>query len=505
MVALAMVGVADLAPARAAALTVTVRNRPVTAPLADDFLGLALEFDTVPRWEGGHGQAPDSTFDALLHNLSPIGRPLIRIGGQSTDRSWWPIPGVKRPLGVTHDLGPSWARAARGLAVRTGARLMLGINLEADDIALSRYEADRFAQRIGESRIAAFEIGNEPELYLKTPWYKVFGGIDLPWYATSGTTRYARPPTFGPVGFDNEYAEVAAVSPDAVGLAGPEVGLGPWMSAFTGRFVRHGSRVQMLTSHAYGLNNCVRDSQSPKYPTVPNLLSLTASRDLLTGIGGYVALAHREGLSYRIDEMGSVTCNGRPGVSDTLASALWALDALFAVAHGHVDGVNLHSYPESANGLFDLRYRPGAHAWQATVHPLYYGALMFAQSAPAGSRLLSTTGGSLPGLRAWSTRGADGRLRVVLINDSITSSELVDVRVPPAFRAHRATVERLTGPSPDAESGVELGGRSFGATETGLLPAPELGVSRPGGGHYAVSLPPSSAALVTLLPRSQTA
>jgi hypothetical protein len=301
--------------------------------------------------------------------------------------------------------------------------------------------------------------------------------------------------------FDTEFADTAQALPPGIALAGPETGIGPWMSAFTGRFLHRGSRVRTLTSHAYGLNNCVRDSHSPKYPTVPNLLSLSASRDLLKGMGQYVALAHRNGASYRVDEMGSVTCNGRVGVSDTFASSLWALDALFAIARAHVNGVNLHTYPESANGLFDLSYEHADRVWQADVHPLYYGALMFEQAAPAGSRVLNTLGGGLAGLRAWSTLGADGRMRVLLVNDQISGPELVDVAVPPSFRTHSATVERLTAPSAYAQSGVELGGHSFGATETGFLPAPQLGVSRPGGGHYAVSLPAASAALVTLLPR----
>jgi hypothetical protein len=84
---LAIAALGYAVPARAADLTVTVGDTPVTAPLPDDFLGLALEFNTVPRWTARGRQAPDATFDALLHNLSPVGTPSIRIGGQSTDRS----------------------------------------------------------------------------------------------------------------------------------------------------------------------------------------------------------------------------------------------------------------------------------------------------------------------------------------------------------------------------------------------------------------------------------
>jgi hypothetical protein len=193
--------------------------------------------------------------------------------------------------------------------------------------------------------------------------------------------------------------------------------------------------------------------------------------------------------------MGSVTCNGRRGVSDTLASALWVMDALFTMAGDGVDGVNLHTYPNSTNGLFDFS---GAHGHaRAGVHPLYYGALMFAQAAPAGSRLLRVVSGSGGPLRAWATRAPDRHIRVLLINDSLTSSAVAVVRTPVAPGA--ASLERLRAASAYATSGVTLGGRTFGtATATGVLAAPVPQSVAPSGGAYSVTLPAGSAALLTL-------
>ena len=251
----------------------------------------------------------------------------------------------------------------------------------------------------------------------------------------------------------------------------------------------------MLTSHAYGLNQCVTDPASSTYPSVPHLVSLAASRGEVSGIGPYVALAHRNGAAYRIDEMGSVTCNGRRGVSDTLASALWVMDALFTMAGDGVDGVNLHTYPNSANGLFDFSSAHGRS--RASVHPLYYGALMFAQAAPAGSRLLRVVSGSQGPLRAWATLAPDHRIRVLLINDSLTSSALAVVRTPVA--PGPASLERLRASSAYATSGVTLGGQTFGAaTTTGLLAPPVAQSVTPRGGTYSVTLPAGSAALLTL-------
>jgi hypothetical protein len=251
----------------------------------------------------------------------------------------------------------------------------------------------------------------------------------------------------------------------------------------------------MLTSHAYGLNQCINDTASPSYPTVPNLLSLFASRGEVSGIGPYVALAHRNGAQYRIDEMGSITCNGRLGVSNTLASGLWVMDALFTLAADGVDGVNLHSYPNSANGLFDFSLTNGH--WQASVHPLYYGALMFTQAAPARSRLLRVVSSSQGPLRAWATLAPDHRVRVLLINDSVRSSALAVVRTPVV--PGPASLERLRASGPAATSGLSLGGQTFGAASaTGVLAPPVAQTVAPRAGTYSVTLPAGSAALLTL-------
>jgi hypothetical protein len=208
-----------------------------------------------------------------------------------------------------------------------------------------------------------------------------------------------------------------------------------------------------------------------------------------------VAPAHRNGAAYRIDEMGSVTCNGRRGVSDTLASALWVMDALFTMAGDGVDGVNLHTYPNSANGLFDLITARG-HP-RASVHPLYYGALMFAQAAPAGSRLLRVVSGSTGPLRAWATRAPDHRVRVLLINDSLSDAASAVVRTPVV--PGPASLERLRASSAYATSGVTLGGRTFGAaTVTGVLAPAVAQTVTPRAGTYTMTLPAGSAALLTL-------
>jgi hypothetical protein len=261
----------------------------------------------------------------------------------------------------------------------------------------------------------------------------------------------------------------------------------------------------MVTFHAYALNpfgdafrghNCSTPRSDPAHPTVATLLAAYASRGLLHDLSPAVALAHRHGLTVRVDEMNAVTCAGTRGVSNTAASALWALDALFVLAEAGVDGVNIHTWRGSAGKLFDVHLRHGR--WVGSVRPEYYGLLMFARAAPPGSRLLSVVRLNRGQVRSWAVLAPDRSLRVVLINDNLTRGRWVIVRPPTALG--QAQLERLDTPGAYARTGVTLGGQTVGPrTTTGLL-AGSRGVTlvAPVAGEYIVRLPPASAALLTL-------
>lgn len=487
----AAAGAASVAAA-ARAQTVDVSRTPITRALPDDFLGLALEYNTIPRWVGSASGPPDPVLVQLIRNLDPAGSPVLRIGGQSTDRVWWPVRHLARPRGVTYNLGPGWTRAARRLATALGGRYLLGINLEADSTRISHIEADELVGRIGRSHIAALDIGNEPDLYRTTPWYREAGGRPLAWYAHTGQPVFARAPGYGPAQFVSEVQRTLRVVPD-LPIGGPDTVTAAWISSFARLLTRH-SRVRMIDAHAYPLINCVTDPSSPVYPSVAHLLALSSSRDLLAGAAPLIAQARRDRGQFRVDEMGSISCNGKAGVSNAMASALWVSDALFAMDRAGVDGVDLHTYPGSINGLFDLAESHGR--WTARIHPLYDGAVLFSQAAPAGSRLLPVAAGDQRHLRAWATLAPDHLVRVLLIN--VGGATRATVHAPAGYGAQAASVEWLRARSAYATAGVTLGGRRFGVTGTGALPAPRLAVARPRGGSFRIAMPGASAALLTL-------
>jgi hypothetical protein len=214
---------------------------------------------------------------------------------------------------------------------------------------------------------------------------------------------------------------------------------------------------------------------------------------MAAGMIPFISLVHSRGVKFRVDELNSVSCSGKRGVSDTFASALWMLDTLFNLAQAGVDSINVHTLPGAAYELFTISHKKDV--WSAFVHPEYYAMLMFAQAFPPGAQLLPVSQPAGP-VKIWATRATNGRTRVVIINKDPDNVQTVQVSVPRSGGS--ATLDWLRAPSMLATSGATLGSQSFGsATRTGLLQPAALTPVTAVGGSYSVELPPASAVLLT--------
>ena len=132
---------------------------------AQGFLGIATELTTIPAVSGSAAD-PDTPLVNLLKNLSPGAPFLLRLGGNSGDDSWWPIPGIKQPY--LYALTPRWSTDVRALLTSLGGKAILGVTLKVGADINSRIasaEVADFNQYVGASLIDAFELGNEPEFY----------------------------------------------------------------------------------------------------------------------------------------------------------------------------------------------------------------------------------------------------------------------------------------------------------------------------------------------------
>jgi hypothetical protein len=470
------------------AIRVGIGATAYARPLPAGFLGLSIEYGSALSYFGTDPSGPDPIFLQLMRNLDPGQSPVLRFGGDTTDWTWWTTPGVPKPRGIRYTLGPDWVRATQATAAALNARLILGINLEADRPTVAATEAAQLLDGIGPRYVDGLELGNEPEVYGTLGWYQT----------ATGDPVLGRPPSYNFAAYLRDYARISRALPSEVPLIGPASGAQQWLAGLP-RYLRANRRVGMVTFHRYPLDRCYTAPSSPDYPTIAHLLAPIASSGPATSLRSAVAVAHAHGIPLRADELNSVACGGMPGVSDTFASALWVLDTLFNMDAVGVDGVNIHTFRNAFYEPFGLTETDGQ--WEADVKPLYYGLLLFARAAPPGSRLLPT---SIPGpssLRAWSTRSPGG-VNVVLINEA---SRRWRTAVVPALGAGSAAGTLMRAPGLAARAGVTIGGESFGPeTTSGELTGTPRGFRlAPVRGHFVVALPPASATLLTLSGRTQ--
>jgi hypothetical protein len=384
---------------------------------------------------------------------------------------------------VTYTLGSSWLAVSRSLVQALGAHLILGLNLAADSPEVAASEARTLIDGIGKGAVQALELGNEPELYGGFAWYRT----------PDGRSVTARSRSYDFDAFLRDFTNIAGALPEAP-LAGPNIGGPAWMP-YLDRFLRAQPRVSLVTMHRYPLQLCYSTPGSGRYPTVRHLLSAAASSGLAKGFQRDVRVAHSHGLALRIDELNTVSCGAAPAISQTFASALWAIDALFEMARVGVDGVNIHTFPGAGYELF--KFSPAAGGWSASVAPEYYGLMMFERAAPPGSQLLRVSGAGNGQVKVWATLAPDGRIRIVVINKG-SRGRVVAVRVPGAIGP--ASLVHLTAPSVQSVTGVTLAGQSFGSsTDTGTLEGtPQTTLVPPAHGRYTIRLPRAGTALLTL-------
>ena len=86
------------------------------------FVGLSTELYAIPSFAGEDPNALNPAFLQLVRNLTPGARPVIRLGGDSTDWVWWPVPHTKTPPGIRYTLTPRWMQITKAFVKATNAR-----------------------------------------------------------------------------------------------------------------------------------------------------------------------------------------------------------------------------------------------------------------------------------------------------------------------------------------------------------------------------------------------
>ena len=436
----------------------TIRTDQPFGAIPADFIGLGYEISSIAR--PGLLSSANAVYVQLLRTLGRRG--VIRVGGNTSDYALYSpnATAVSSPRAtvvndaVLGDLG--------GFLDATGWKLIWGLNLgtgsEADAIAETKAVLATTREKL-----LAFEIGNEPDLF-------VFANHRKPGYDYEDwLVEYRR----YKAALRNEFPGVPFAGPDVFGNT-------DWVTRFA---ADEGRDAVLLTHHYY------REAQNPT-STIEKLLGTDPK--LQPQLAQLNAASQRSGVAYRICEVNSFSGGGRPGVSDTMASALWVLDYMFTLAVNGCSGVNMET---GVNQLdFISSYSPigdDEHG-HYVAKPEYYGMLAFSQ-AGIGQMLKVDLETRSTDLRAYATRQGQKRFVLTLINKGSAAASLVAGFSDPT-RAGRASVIRLEGPAIDATSGITLGGAEVAPAGTWKPIKLERTTIR--GSRLRIGLPAFSAAIV---------
>jgi hypothetical protein len=470
--------------AGARAATVTVSSTPESSAMGSGFLGISTKYGSLEKFTGTNASDVNPAFLNLLGDIAPGQRPVLRLGGESADFSWYSGVGGTQPAWDQYTITPNLLKVAAATAQGMHGQLIMDLNLEAADKTYTLEEARAMLKYIGASNILAMEIGNEPELYHHFAWYHTPGGARI----------LGRPANWSPPAYRAQFADFADGLPKGVTIAGPTSGLGDWLDQL-GTFLHDEPKVGLVTMHAYPLKHC---SASHRV-TIPDVLSNSTSDGYVNEVAPFVRTAQAYHRPIRIDEMNAITCGGTRGVSDSFATALWMMQTLFGLDKIGDGGINVNVPAGTINAILNPVTVHGHTEFQ--VQPEYYAMMMFAQAAPPGSRVLKLGFSSPPTLESWATRQSNGTIHVVLINKSASASEATAVRVSGAVGP--AALEELHARGLASTDDVSLGGQTFGAqTGTGLLSGTaQRPIVAPVSGAYNVTVPAAGIEMLTLTPQ----
>ena len=444
------------------AATITIHPESPGVQIPGDFSGLSFETkEVLPDSNGKYFFRADNK--PLLQFFNTLGITSLRIGGNTTD-----TPSFAVPKAADIDSLFAFAKAANSKVIFT-LRLRQGDPTAA--AAVAKYVMDHYRDQL-----TGFSIGNEPNVY--DPTYELY---------RTELNRY-----IGAVIGLNATPQAVFCAPSTT----PDHA--EWAQRLSADYADSGL-IRLVTQHEYpgGSGRAVNDAAKAR----SDMLSPNWVADYAAIYNAFAPAAGAHGLAYRLEETNNYYNGGARNVSDTLASALWALDYMhWWAAHGAA-GLNFHTGDQVAAGdeMTTCYY---ASFWTAPggfdARPISYALTAFG---------LSSKGRSIPvevqtqdsNLTAYGVAANDGSLYVTIINKSYGGNALpskVSINSNKAYS--RITVLPLCAATPDvsATTGVTLGGKTIG--RDGAWNGTWTQITPEKSGSLEITVQPASALIVHL-------
>jgi hypothetical protein len=367
-------------------------------------------------------------------------------------------------------------------------KIHLWVNLLTANLAASQAQATAYCSGMPANTILGFEIGNEPEFYTTTGW--------------NAQTYYTE--------LAQWLAGIQAAQNCSKVMIGPSFGTfngqsGSFVPSIPGIYVTsRGNGLQIATGHYY-----TGSGQTSGF-------LLASSANLGPGrLLPKMQAAHALGMTFRVDEMNSLSGGGTTLVSNAFESALWFVQNAMGYAAEGVDGLNVQgSYLSGANYTF---YNPFSvttpsggtyslatvNGGQPAIAPLYDGMIFFERAVSGASTIYPVTLTLTPSsaaVSAWSTVDGSNNQRLIVVNRDTTNSGNILV----ANAASTASVCYLSAPALSSLSGVQVfanaAGSTFQSFESSTTGAPTgtagFDVLTPSAGSFTFPMTTAQAAIV---------
>lgn len=361
----------------------------------------------------------------LIQLLRNLGKGVLRIGGNSSDEIDW--GGDDAGTDTLHrKLTKADIDRLAGFAKAINWPVLFGLNLANNEPSAAADEAAYVNSRL-QGNLYALQAGNEPDFFCSNAHrgssYK-YNDYQKEW------ERY--------------YENIKGRAPGA-SFAGPDVT--PFNLRWLGEFAKNEHRkIKLIDGHYY--NN--GPASNPQIGLSDVLKPNTKMAGYLQGMS---LISSTHGLPYRISEGNSIWGQGKPGVSNVFASALWALDFMWSVAENKGQGVNFHG------GGVRFVYTPINTAnGITTARPAYYAMLAFKYGA-VGSKILAPQiidRDDQDNYSVHSSINPDKSTYITFINKELVKGFSFTVQLNQAVS--RMSIARLSAPSVTSATGITFAG-----------------------------------------------
>jgi glycosyl hydrolase family 79 len=473
-------------------IRLTLRADRLGNKIGEDFTGLSYESAQLgnPHFFSGD----NAQLAGFMQRLGTSG--VLRIGGNTSEYCYWTPDPAKAanahrrntesmltgdkatPIGFGFAVGPDTGhkspapvnitpqaiRNLREFLDACGWKLIYGLNMGTGTAEDAADEASYVMDVAGE-KLIAFQLCNEPDLFYRNGIRKA--DYDFKQFAGE---------------WQRFFETIRARVPNAP-FAGPDTAYNnEWLVPFAQQFKREAA---FLSQHYY--------AEGP--PTDPSMTIerlLRPNPKLEDEFKGMKQTMQESGLPFRLAETNSCYQGGKPGVSDTFASALWSADLMYQLASAGGRGINFHG---------------GGYGWYTPIagspedgflaRPIYYGMLLFAQAGAGQLAEISLEPrDQAPLLTAYGLLANTGAMKVAAFNKH--EDRAVHLTLDMGQRAQRVSSLHLHAPRVDDTTDTTFGGAPVGvggawsAAREEMLPV-ENGVA-------VIELSPASAALITFEP-----